>query len=123
MSIEKLDRNREIYRRHKEGESYRKLSEEYGVSYERIHQIVSKVRERILQDIYYIPEIEKACKELEGDERLNTRIQNAIYNNKFDIAYRWTRLTREEILNMPYIGDRAADVIEYAQVLYKENFK
>ena len=40
------DRNRDIYERHRNGESYRKLAEAYGISKTRIAQIVVREDKR-----------------------------------------------------------------------------
>ena len=115
MSHEQLDRNREIYRRHREGESYSDLAHEFGITEARIRQIDTQVRHDKLCKSPSITEIELACKKFDAPDWMNGRIQAALANRKLHIKNRWKKLSREEILRLQGIGDVAADIIEFAQ--------
>lgn len=117
MSHEKLDRNREIHAKHKQGVSYLDLAKEYGISEARVRQIDDQVRQEKLHRDEDIPEIAKACIELNAPKYLNTRIQNCFRYYKVNICNRWRKLTRKEILYFDNLGEKAADIIEYAQKL------
>ena len=118
MSHEQLNRNREIYALHKNwGKSYYELSELYGITQTRVRQICDQVRQEKLHRDADIPEIIQACADLNAPKYLNTRIQNCFRYYKVNIHSRWRKLTRKEILTFDNLGEKAADIIEYAQKL------
>lgn len=117
MSEEQFDRNRKIARLYKQGWSYSKLAKEFNLSIARIRQIIFEVRRINKIRKIDIQEIKNACDELGCDETMNGRIQNALKNRKLDMKNRWRKLSRSEILNIPHLGDKAANIIEHAQKL------
>ena len=117
MSHEKIVRNREIHAKHKQGASYSDLAKEYRISETRVRQIDAQVR---YQEIYKgpdIPEIVTACKEFGATDWINGRIQNELRKRHLNIKNRWRKLTRDDIIKMDWLGERAADIVEYAQKL------
>lgn len=117
MSHEKLDRNREIHAKHKQGMSYLDLAKEYKISDARVRQIDGQVRYQELHKTPDVVEIEIACRELEATEWMNGRIQWALRQQHLNVKNRWRKLTREDMLKLRNIGEKAADIIEYAQKL------
>lgn len=118
MSNEKLNRNRENYALHKNwGKSYAELSKIYGITQTRVRQICDQVRQEKLHRDEDIPEIIQACADLNAPKYLNTRIQNRFRFYKVNSHNKWRKLTRKEILTFDNLGEKAADIIEYAQKL------
>lgn len=117
MSHEKLDRNREIHAKHKRGVSYFDLANEYGISEARVRQIDNQIRYQELHKTPDVVEIGIACQELGATEWMNGRIQQALRQRHLNVKNRWKKLTREGMLKLPNIGEKAADIIEYAQKL------
>ncbi len=117
MSHEKLDRNREIRAKHKQGVSYLDLAKEYGISEARVRQIDDQVRYQELHKTSDVVEIGIACRELGTTEWMNGRIQSALRQQHLNVKNRWRKLTREDMLKLRNIGEKAADIIEYAQKL------
>ena len=117
MSIEQLERNREIRDRKLRGESYSDIAKDYNLSVARIRQINAHVRLIDRSNIKEIPEIKLACEQLCISKWLNGRIQTALRVHRLNIRNRWRKLSRKDILKIPNIGERAADIIEYAQKL------
>lgn len=117
MSVEIVARNREIYLKHRQGYSYRDLADEYGISHSRVRQIYERERHEAFTKTIDIPEIVESCNELGALRSMNSRIQ-AIFRikglNKHD---NWRKLSREEIISIPALGERAADIIIHAQCL------
>jgi len=117
MSHEKIDRNREIYAKHKQGMPYLDLAKEYKISETRVRQIYDQVRYQERHKTPDIPEIATACKKFGATDWINGRIQNELRKRHLNIKNRWRKLTRNEILKMDWLGERAADIVEYAQKL------
>ena len=117
MSYEKLDRNREIYGKYREGKTYIDLAKEYGMSTVRVRQIVDQVRRDYLNIPADIPEIKEACKALDVPKWMHGRIQNVLKAKKLHVRNRWRKLDRKDILSFRSMGDLAADVLEYAKKL------
>ena len=117
MSHEKLDRNREIHAKHKQGMSYLDLAKEYEISEARVRQIDDQVRYQERHKTTYVAEIATACRELEAAKWMNGRIQHALCQGRLNVKNRWRKLTREDMLKLRNIGEKAADIIEYAQKL------
>jgi hypothetical protein len=117
MSHEKLSRNREIHAKRNQGASYVELAKEYGVSITRIREIDAQVRHREIYESPDIPEIVTACKKFRATDWINGRIQNELRKRHLNVKNRWRKITRDEILKMDWLGERAADIIEYAQKL------
>lgn len=117
MSHEKLDRNREIHAKHKQGVSYLDLAKEYKISEARVRQIDSQVRYQELHKTPDVVEIGIACQELGATEWMNGRIQWALRQRHLNVKNCWRKLTREDMLKLRSIGEKAADIIEYAQKL------
>lgn len=115
MSLEKLDRNREITKKHREGMSYIDLAKEYNLSEARIRQIFDQVIRQERRQTPDVLEIGLACRELGEPEWMNGRIQWALRQNKLNILNRWRKLSRDDILNIRNLGEKAANIIEYAQ--------
>jgi len=119
MSHEKLDRNREIYIRYKSGRSYKDLAADYKVTEARIRQIIDQVRRQNLKQSPDIKEIWIACEKFKASEVMNGRIQNALRRIRMNVHYRWLKLKRADILKIRNLGEKAADIIEYAQKIAK----
>ena len=117
MSHEKIARNREIRAKRKQGVSYSDLANEYNISVARVRQIDELVRYQERHKIPDIPEIVTACKEFGASDWINGRIQNELRKRHLNIKNRWRKVTRDEILKMDWLGERAADIVEYAQKL------
>ena len=117
MSHEKIARNREIHAKHKQGVSYFDLAKEYKISETRVRQIDNQVRYRERHKTPDIPEIVTACKKFGATDWINGRIQNELRKRHLNVKNRWRKLTRNEILKMDWLGERAADIVEYAQKL------
>lgn len=117
MSHEKLSRNREIHAKRKQGASYAELSKEYGVSVTRIRQIDAQVRHQEIYESPDIPEIVTACKKFGATDWINGRIQNELRKRRLNVRNRWRKITRDEVLKMNRLGEKAADIVEYAQKL------
>ena len=115
MSIEKLDRNREIYVKYKSGVSYLNLAREYGLSESRIRQIIDQVSYQKRHQTEDVKEIAIACQEFGATEWMNGRIQSALRQRRLNVQNKWRRLSRNDILSLRNIGEKAADIIEYAQ--------
>ena len=115
MSIELRDRNLEIYKRYRAGESFLDLSKTYYLSVSRIRKIVASVRYDLLHVRPDIPEIQRACEDLNQCPNMNKRIQNALKANGYDKQNKWRRLKTKDILKMKNIGETANKVIEQAQ--------
>lgn len=115
MSHEKIARNREIHARHKQGVSYLDLAKEYRISEARVRQIDNQVRYQELHETPDVDEIKVACQELGATDWINGRIQNELRKRHLNIKNRWRKITRDEILKMDWLGEKAADIIEYAQ--------
>ncbi len=119
MSFEKISRNKDILIKNRAGKSYKELAEEYGISRERIVQIVQRERSLLRQKVNDISEIAKACKDLNADKGMYFRIVNALHEARFDKLNKWKRLNRSQILSIRNIGEQAADILEYAQKIAK----
>ena len=117
MSKEKLDRNREIRAKLKQGYSYAEVANEYRLSDTRIRQINSQVLHQELLKPLDVIEITEACKKLNVPKWMHGRIQKALQYRHLNVKNRWRKLTRQEILEFSNIGEKAADIIEYAQKL------
>lgn len=119
MSLEKISRNKDILVRNRAGESYQELAKEYGISRERVIQIVQRERFILRQDVDDIPAIEKACCDLNASKGMYFRIINALHEARLDNLNKWKRLDRVQMLSIRNIGERAADILEYAQSIAK----
>ena len=117
MSYEKIDRNREIYIKSKNGASRSELAKEYGLTVERIRQIITDILRHNLTHSPDVIEIGIACKELGASEWMNGRIQAVFRRRHLNVKNRWRRLSREDILDLRNLGPKSADIIEYAQKL------
>ena len=117
MSHEKLSRNREIHAKRKQGASYVELAKEYGVSVTRIRQIDAQVRHQEIYESPDIPEIVTVCKKFGATDWINGRIQNELRKRRLNVRNRWRKITRDEVLEMGGLGEKAADIVEYAQKL------
>lgn len=115
MSYEKLNRNREIKRLKLAGASYKEIAHEFGMSETRVRQIIQQVTKDDADQSHYVLEIEKACIELNAPAYLNNRIQNCLQRMKLNKLNRWRKLTHNDILSIRSLGEKAAEVIEYAQ--------
>lgn len=117
MSCEKLDRNIEIHAKLKQGISVTTLAKEYGLSYARIKQIDNQVRYDRMHIAPDIIEIAIACDKLHAVDWMNKHIQQVLRNRHLNKRNRWRKLTRDDILKLNSIGEKSADIIEYAQKL------
>ena len=115
MSLEKMNRNREILLKFRNGWSYSDLADYYDVSIPRIRQILDHVRLEEHRRAIDIPEIGIACLELHAYRGMCGRIMSALKNRNLDKKNRWRKLSRIDILKIQKLGDAAADIIEYAQ--------
>ncbi len=117
MSHEKIDRNREIRAKHKQGVSYSDLAKEYGISIVRVRQINELATYREHHNDPDVPEIVIACKKFGASDWINGRIQNELRKRRLNIKNRWRKLTRNDVIKMDWLGEKAADIVEYAQKL------
>lgn len=115
MTMPNLTRNKEILFRYRNGETFATLAKEYGLSNTRIRQIIHQ--ERINQNTkpIFIPEIKQACEYFNASNGMYFRILNALREERLDIRNRWKRLPRYRILSIRNLGEKAADILEYAQ--------
>ena len=93
------------------------LEKEYEISEARVRQIDDQVRYQERHKTPYVAEIATACRELEAAKWMNGRIQHALCQGRLNVKNRWRKLTREDMLKLRNIGEKAADIIEYAQKL------
>ena len=115
MSHEKIDRNKEILFKHRQGKTYSELAYEYQITPTRVRQIAQHERTHQQSIPYRIPEIEQACQEHDASDGMYYRILNALHDQRLDTHNKWTRLSRGEMMSIRNIGEKAADILEYAQ--------
>lgn len=115
MSLAKMNRNRDILLKFRNGWSYSELADYYEVSIPRIRQILDYIRIEEHRRAVDIPEIGIACLELNAYRGMCGRIVSALKNENLDKKNRWRKLSRMDILKIQKLGERAADIIEYAQ--------
>lgn len=116
MSKEKISRNKEIYTKFRHNATYSDLAKEYGVSRTRINKILQHERShRVKKDSIDIPEIKAACEYFDNEPGMYKRIVHALYERRLVKTNKWKRLSRPQILSIRNIGEKAADIIEYAQ--------
>ena len=115
MTIPNPARNKEILFRYRNGETFASLAKEYGLSNTRIRQITHQERLNQNKKPIFIPEIQQACKHLNASNGMYFRILNALHEERLDIHNRWKRLPRYRILSIRNLGEKAADILEYAQ--------
>ena len=115
MTMPNLTRNKEILFRYRNGETFATLAKEYGLSDTRIRQITHQERINRNTKPIFIPEIEQACKYFNASTGMYFRILNALHEERLDIRNRWKRLPRYRMLSIRNLGEKAADILEYAQ--------
>lgn len=119
MSVEKLSRNFEIYYKYKNGATYSGLAIEYGISIPRIRSIIQRARTIVNKQKPDIPEIDEACRVFEADKTTRGRILLVFKSKRLDEHGKWKKLSRLELLKFKNIGEKSADIIEYAQKIAK----
>lgn len=115
MSLENLKRNKKIFIKHQNGKTHLELAEEYGVSRVRIRQILQQERSYNTQERIDIPEIKQACEEFNASIGMYYRIVNALVENHTYKRNKWKRLSRPQILSIRNLGEKAADILQFAQ--------
>ena len=115
MSVEQVDRNNDIYRKYRMGYSYTELADEYGLTYSRIYKIVQFVNQGRFAKPIYIYQISEACAVLGCSQRFNNKIQNVLNECGLAKQNKWRHLTKDDILHLPNLGEKAWDVIKLAQ--------
>ena len=115
MSELKYDRNCEILKRKRNGDSYINIANDFGISRTRVRQICEDTRSRQHQSVDDIPEIRQAVKEADAPKRIYTQIQNALQKSGNLRYNRWMYMSRHHILSLDNLGERCADIIERAQ--------
>lgn len=115
MSLENLKRNKEIFTKYQNGKTHLELAEEYGISRVRIRQILHHERSYNTRERIDIPEIKQACEEFDAPIGMYYRIVNALVENRVDKHNKWKRLSRPQILSIRNLGEKAADILQFAQ--------
>lgn len=126
MSIELIDRNRQIYiQKVIERRSYKEIAKEFGISETRVRQILDQERSRRNNYIYppsnYIEPIEIACDEFGATKTTRGRIYTALERNGYLKRSKWRRLSEQDIVNMRGIGELCKNIIFRAQNLIINN--
>lgn len=115
MSEEKFFRNREIFfKKVVEHKSISEIAEMYGLSNTRVRQLIKQVREGKNLD-NDIPEIRESCKKFNTPIGMHKRICNALERKGFVKNNKWRKLSREELLEIPNLGEMSVDIILNAQ--------
>lgn len=115
MSELQYGRNCEILRRKRDGDSYKSIAEEFGITPVRVRQICEDTRNRQHQSIDDIPEILQAVEDAKAPDRIYTQIIHALYKSGNLRHNRWMYMSRHYMLSLENIGERCADIIERAQ--------
>ena len=110
MSVEKVERNNEIYKRHMSGEKYDAIALDYGISRQRTEQICSDMKRRksIESD-----EVFNILYEFCGDKRLSKRICSSLKRRYWrkDVLQELKRASIGEIRRINNIGVKSLYVI------------
>jgi len=120
MSVEKRERNLEIRNQIKSGKSIREVAKNFGLTHARVSEI--NYRMRYEEDHYgdNFDEIYKACDILHQPYRMASKLIKRLYWKGYGKQHKWTRLTRDDVLDIHQCGEKSVEIIELAQKLYFE---
>lgn len=117
MSKELRNRNELIYaRKHRDGKTYKELSDEFGITETRIRQILEQERRKRHRLVYVvtnktIKEIEYICNELNVSKTTKGRIYNALAEAGLLLDKKWMRVSRATLLKIPNLGKYSVEII------------
>lgn len=117
MSVEQRDRNNEIFKRYKSGEDYFSIANDYGLTYSRVYKIVNSVGKERLANQKPITELRDAAILLNIPLNYITRLENCLIYYGYFKQNKWKRMSEQEILKLPNIGERAVEIINLAKTL------